>query len=193
MIRAPQTMTFAMGTYFELLNEQYRSSIPDDAERARFIESLLQAMNISPDAQVIGGFMTSRASINRTKEASFTWTGARNVVTFSAQSLDRTALGAGIDIPDDFSSFSPTVRQKGVNVNWSHKLTPTAALTLMANKSRTSGNSANLDTDRDMYTLMLSNKLGAYTSGNIGVRRTKVSGFVDYVENALLASLLMAF
>ena len=63
----------------------------------------------------------------------------------------------------------------------------------MTNKSKTSGNTTSLDTDRTMYSLMLSSKLGAYTTGSLGVRRTEVTGNVDYVENAILASLLLIF
>jgi uncharacterized protein (PEP-CTERM system associated) len=155
---------------------------------------MLQQSGISPDAQVIGGFTTSRASINHTKEISFTWTGVRNVVTFSALDLDREALGTGVNVPDDFD-ISSRIRQKGINANWSHKLTPTAALTVMGNKSFTSGNTSAQDSDRLMYTVTLTNKIGAYTSGSVGYRRTEVNGSsnFDYVENAILASLLVVF
>jgi uncharacterized protein (PEP-CTERM system associated) len=191
MIVAPQSMTFSMGSYFDMFNEQLRSSMPDDAERTRYIMAMLQSMGIAPDAQAIGGFQSSRASNNRAKEASFVWTGARNVVTFSAQSLNRTALGT-VDIPDDFD-LSTTIRQKGLSINWSHKLTPLATLTLMSNKFWTSGNTSNLDTDRTLYSLMLTSKLGVYTSGSIGYRRTEASGVSAYVENAIFGSLLMVF
>ncbi|MDE2598539.1 MAG: TIGR03016 family PEP-CTERM system-associated outer membrane protein [Rhodocyclaceae bacterium] len=192
MLRAPQSMTYARGTYFDLLNEQLRSTIPDDAERSAYIQTLLLTTGISPDAQVIGGFTTSRASVNHNREISFTWTGVRNVIAVSAMDLDRRALGTGIGVPDDFD-ISQRIRQRGVNANWSHKLTSTAALALMANKSYTSGNNSALDSDRLMYSATLSNKLGAYTSGSIGYRRTQVNGAIDYVENAVLASLLMVF
>lgn len=193
MLRNPQTMAYAMGSYFTLLSEQLRASIPDEQERTRYVLAMLQAMGISPNANVLGGFQTSRASINRVREASFVWNGARNMLTFSAQSTNLTGLGTGINIPDDFSNFSQTIRQKGVNLNWAYKLTPNSTLTLMGNKSLTSGNTSNLDTDRRMYALTLTTKLGAYTTGSLGMRRTEVSGFVDYVENAMLASMLMLF
>lgn len=192
MIRTPQTMSFSMGTYFEMLNEQLRSSMPDEQERTAYVLALLQSLGIPQDANVISGIQSSRASINRTKEASFVWNGVRNVITFSAQSSDRTALGT-VDLPDDFSNFSSTIRQQGVNLSWSHKLTPLATLTLMGNKSQTSGNTNNLTTDRTLYSVMLTTKLGAYTTGSLGMRRTEVSGFVDYVENAILGSMLMLF
>lgn len=193
MLRAPQTMSFAMGTYFDLLNEQLRTAIPDDLARTTHILALLQTMGIAPDANVIGGFQTSRVSINRVKEASVVWNGVRNMLTVSAQSIDRTALGTGIDIPDDFTNFSSTIRQKGITLNWAHKLTPQSTLTLMGNRSQTSGNSSNQETDRTMYSLMFTSKLGANSNASLGVRRTEVSGFVDYTENAILASLLMVF
>lgn len=193
MLRAPQTMSYAMGTYFDLLNEQLRPSIPDNLERTTYILALLQTLGIAPDANVIGGFQTSRASINRVKEVSMLWNGVRNMITLSVQSLDRTALGAGIDIPDDFTNFSSTIRQKGVTLNWAHRLTPLSTLTLMGNRSQTTGNISNQETDRTMYSLMLSTKLGPHSNASIGLRRTEVSGFVDYVENAALASLLMVF
>ena len=60
-------------------------------------------------------------------------------------------------------------------------------------KSKISGNTSNLSTDRDMYSLTFSSKLGASTTGSFGVRRTEVKGYVDYVENAILGSLLMVF
>jgi uncharacterized protein (PEP-CTERM system associated) len=192
MIRAPQSMTFAMGTYFDLLNEQLRVSIPDDFQRAQYIQALLQAAGLSADAQVIGGFTSSRAAINHNKEISFTWTGVRNTITFSAVSLDRDALGTGVGVPDDFD-ISSRIRQKGVNANWSHKLTPTASLTLMGTKSFTTGNTSALDSDRLMYTATLSEKLGAYTRGSLGYRRTEATGASNYVENAFLASLLVVF
>jgi uncharacterized protein (PEP-CTERM system associated) len=186
-------MSFSMGTYFDMLNEQLKASIPDDVERTRYILALLQSMGIPPDSNVIGGFQSSRASINRAKEASVVWSGVRNVITFSAQSLDRTALGTGADLPDDDFNTSLTIRQKGVNLNWSHKLTPLSTLTLMGNKSKTSGDTSNLATDRTMYSLILTSKLGARTTGSLGMRRTNVSGNIDYVENAILGSLLMVF
>ena len=195
VVRPPQSMSFSMGTYYELLDQQLQSSIPDDNERARYIEALLQSLQIPPDAQVLGGFMSSRASLNRTQEASFTMTGVRNTVTFSVQRQDRTAVGSGLGIvPDDFSNFGSTIEQKGLNLNWAYKLTPTATFTLMANTSRTTGSGGAAQvTDRDMLTLMMSKKIGARTSASLGVRKTTVSGFVDYVENAILGSLVMIF
>lgn len=193
MLRAPQTMSFAMGTYFDLLNEQLRTTIPDNLQRTTYILALLQTLGIAPDANVIGGFQTSRVSINRVREASVLWNGVRNMVTLSVQSIDRTALGTGIEIPDDFANFSSTIRQKGVTINWAHKLTPLSTLTLMGNRAQTTGNSSNQETDRTMYSLMFSTKLGAHSNVSVGVRRTEVTGFVDYVENAVLASLLMMF
>lgn len=193
MLRTPQTMSFAMGTYFDLLNEQLRASIPDDLQRTSYILNLLQAMGIAPDVQVVGGFQTSRVSINRVKEASVVWNGVRNMITVSAQSIERTALGTGIEIPDDFTNFSSTIRQKGATFNWAHKLTPLSTVTLMGNRMQTTGNSSNQQTDRTMYSLMFTSKLGADSSASLGARRTEVRGFVDYVENALLASVLVVF
>lgn len=193
VIQAPQSMLYSRGTYYELLNAQFQSAIPDDAERARYIDSLLQAMNVSPNANVLGGYMTPRATLDRNKEASVVWTGARNVITMSAQSLERTAFGTGIGVPDDFSIYGPLIRQRGVNFNWSYKVTPTASLSFLGNKSRTTGQSSTQDTDRKLYSLILSNKLGAYTTGSIGVRRTEVSGFVSYDENAILGTLMLLF
>ncbi|HWU84159.1 MAG TPA: TIGR03016 family PEP-CTERM system-associated outer membrane protein [Rhodocyclaceae bacterium] len=192
-VLAPQTMTYSVGTYFELLDEQFKSAYPDDAERAAIVLAYLQSLNLSPDAQVIGGFMSSRASINRRREISFTWTGVRNVITMSAQESNRTALGTGADIPIDDFSLSSTIRQRGINFNWAHKLTPNATLTFVGGRAQVTGNTSNLDTDRTTYSLNLSRKLGVYTSATIGVRKSKVSGYLDYDENAVIASLIAKF
>jgi hypothetical protein len=44
-----------------------------------------------------------------------------------------------------------------------------------------------------MYSLILTSKLGARTTASLGMRRTNVSGRIDYIENAILGSLLMVF
>jgi hypothetical protein len=63
----------------------------------------------------------------------------------------------------------------------------------MGTKSFTTGNTSALDSDRLMYTATLSEKLGAYTRGSLGYRRTEATGASNYVENAFLASLLVVF
>lgn len=190
----PQAMTFSMGTYYDLLNEQLRAQFPDDAARQTQTLALLQSLGIPPQSQVIGGFMSSQASVNRNREASVVWSGVRNVVTLSVQSLDRAALGLSNGLPDDFSNFNtPFIKQKGATINWAHKFTPTATGTLVTNKFQTSGNTSSLTTDYLTYSAILTNKLGAYTTGSLGLRRTEASGNVSYVENAIVGSLLMMF
>ena len=193
-ILPPQAMTFSRGTYYDIYNELLRAQFPDDAARQTETLARLQALGISPQSQVIGGFMSSQASINRNREASVIWSGVRNVVTLSAQSLDRAAMGPGNGLPDDFSNFNtPVIKQKGATINWAHKFTPTATGTLVANKSQTSGNTSSLSTDYLTYSAILTNKLGAYTTGSLGLRRTEVTGGASYVENAVIGSLLMVF
>lgn len=192
-VRPPQVTSYSTGTYYDLFYDMYESTIPDPADRARFVETLMQQLQIPLDAQVIGGALTSRASINRAQEVSFTLSGVRNTVTVSAQRTNRTSLSSGVDIVDDFTQ-STSFQQQGLNFNWSHRLTPTSSLALMVSNTRSqSSSNAALQLRREMVSLMLNGRLGAYTNGSIGLRRTDSAGNYQYIENAVIGSLVMTF
>lgn len=191
-----QLLTTGLGSAFDLLNLQLTTQVPDPVQRAQQANMILQQAGISPNAQAFGIIVTSRVYISRRKEASFAITGARNIVTLSADKSDNQSLGTGGTVADDFS-LSPNIRQSGFTASWAHKLTPDMALTLNGRRSHNKGDSAGLDTQLDMLSLMLTAKLGEKTSATVGLRRTSSDAASttanSYDERAVTGSLSINF
>jgi uncharacterized protein (PEP-CTERM system associated) len=191
-----QLLTTGLGSAFDLLNLQLTTQVPDPVQRAQQANMILQQAGISPNAQAFGTIVTSRVYISRRKEASFVITGARNIVTLSADKSDNQSLGTGGTVADDFS-LSPNIRQSGFTASWAHKLTPDMALTLNGRRSHNKGDSAGLDTQLDMLSLMLTAKLGEKTSATVGLRRTSSDAASttanSYDERAVTGSLSINF
>lgn len=190
-----QQMTQApVSSAYELLNMQLMSSIPDAAERAIAVSQMLQQAGISADALVFGNVMSSQAFVQRRQEASVALTGVNNTVTLSVQRSSSERTGTGVSLIDDFASSS-RVRQSGLSGSWAHKLSPHAALTLNANTSRSSGDTASQETRLRSLSLLLTKKLGVRTSATAGLRQTSSdsAGGASYDERAVTGSILVTF
>jgi uncharacterized protein (PEP-CTERM system associated) len=191
-----QLLMTGLGSAFDLLNLQLTSQVPDPVRRAQQAEMILQQAGISPNAQAFGALVTSRVYVARRREASFVITGARNIVTLSADRSDNQSLGTGGIVADDFN-LSPHIQQSGFTASWAHKLTPDMALTLNGRRSHNKGDSSGLDTQLDMLSLMLTSKLGEKTSATVGLRRTSSEAASamarSYDERAVTGSLSINF
>jgi uncharacterized protein (PEP-CTERM system associated) len=94
---------------------------------------------------------------------------------------------------DDFSS-SPVVRQVGLSVNYSHRLTPQTSLSMSLSGQQSSGASSAQDTS--LYALLanVSTQVGLRTSANLGLRRVVFqSNDAPYDETAITCSISMRF
>lgn len=190
-----QLLNTSLGSAFDLLNQQLTSSIPDPVLRARIVNQQLLLLGIPADAQAFGTIITSRAYVSRRQEASFILTGARNVVTLSANKSDSQVLGTGGSVADDFS-LSPHIQQSGFTTSWAHKLSPDTAVTLNGRQSRNKSSTASLDTRIKSLSLLLTTKLGPQTSATMGLRQTRSdsNGLArSYDEQAITGSLFVTF
>ena len=188
----------AVGTYFGLLDSMFSSAIPDPAARAAYVNAVLAASGISPDATLQGGFLTTGVSLREHQEFSLALVGARNTVTFAATRSEMRDIsngtGSGWFQGTDFSSLE-RIRQTGASVNWSHKLTGLSTLTGSVSrlKSKGAGNS-HLRTDETMYTVNFLTRLGPKTNAGVGLRRVEVDRTTgDYTENSLTGSFTHQF
>jgi len=190
-----QLLNVALGSAFDLLNLQLTSSIPDPFVRAQVVNQQLQQLGIPANAQAFGTIITSRVYISSRQEASFILTGARNIVTLSADKSDNQVLGTGGSVADDFS-LSPKIRQSGFTTSWAHKLSPDTAVTLNGRQSRNKSSTANLETKLNSLSLLLTTKLGPQTSATMGLRQTRSdsNGLASsYDEQAVTGSLFVTF
>ncbi len=185
--------TLGLGTNYDLLFNLYASAIPDPVDRAAYVNALLLSNGLSPDAQMQGGFLTSGVALQQTRALSFAISGVRNTVTFSATQSKTSNLSkvanSGLLIGEDLDIFQE-VRQRGISINWSHKLTPFSTLVGMVShlQSKGSGNSS-VQTTQKTFNLNYVIQLGPQTSASVGLRRV----ISNYTENAVTANLSHQF
>lgn len=183
------------GTYYSLLDNIIpQSQFNTPADKAAFINAYLLGLGLSPNAQLQGGFMTTGVTLQKRQELSFALLGARNTVTFAATASETEDLskGLGTDLyaGTDYV-YVNNVKQKGVSVNWSHRLTAISTLTGTASRLKSKGRGdSTLDTDENLYTINFVTKLGPQTNAGLGVRRIEVDGdgTTNYTENALIGT-----
>lgn len=185
-----------LGTYFDLFYSLTSSSL-SDAERTAITNALLDLYNLSPEAQVQGGFLTNGVTLQHRRQLSFALLGSRNTVTFTASRSESenmsAGVGTGILVGTDFVDVR-NVRQRLISVNWSHKLTGMSSLvgTVSRLNSTGSGNTS-LETTQQTYSLDFTTKLGPNTSAGFGARHIVVDGTTNYTENALTGVLSHRF
>ena len=194
VVTSTDQMSSTQGTYYSLLDSMLSSQITDPVQRAAFINAYLLSQGLSPNAQLQGGFMTTGVTLQKRQELSFALIGARNTVTFAATASETQDLskGLGTDLYAGMDyAYVNNVKQKGVSVNWSHKLTAISSLTGSASRLKSKGRGdSTLDTDENLFTVNFVTKLGPQTNAGLGLRRIEVDGdgTTNYTENALIGT-----
>ena len=194
-----QQSTAGLGTYYDLFYNMLSYSIPDQAQRAAAVSSMLLSAGIPLNAELEGSFLTNGSTIEHRRELSFALLGSRNTLTFAGGETqsERASQGALISALGA-SSFSDAqkIRQRFASINWSHKLTPYSSLIASASRTNSKGSGtgiANLETTEQMYNLNFTTQLGPKTNAGVSFRHVVGDGTVDYTENALTGTLSHRF
>ena len=189
-----QAGSTSLGTYYDLFFSQLASSIPDPVARAQQVNTLLQQSSISPTALITSGFLTSRLSVQRRQELSFTLSGLRNTITYTLFQTDSQSLSAGgVSVADDFSR-SALLKTRGFSSNFSHRVTPFTSLNLLSSWNHVSGSTAGLTTTQRVFNLNVSSRFTAKLNGTLGLRATTFDGSGNaYRENAVLGTITAQF
>jgi len=192
-----QFATAGMGSLYDLYYDYFESLIPDPAVRSAFVNALLASAGLDPNRQVVGGFLSSQASKQRQQQLAFVLFGARNSLTLQFNRSENSRIAAALaSTADDFSQSS-TIRQTGVSLTFSHRLSALSSLNVTASRQKSTGSytgTDNLDTTTTLYQINLATRLGAKTNGSLSLRRAKYdSDSNPYTENALIATLLYTY
>lgn len=197
-----QFASVGMGTYFDLLypfciqalSEQYTDTAQLDQECTARTNALINQMGRSPNDQAINSFLTSRATLQRRQQLTFAIQGARNTLTVLLNRNEIQSLFAANGLPDDFN-LNTDIRQRGLSVNFSHRLTGLTNLNVLASRQEsvtTSGSALKLTTT--IYQANLTSSLGPRTTGGLSIRHTTSdSNLNPYTENALIGTLSVNF
>jgi uncharacterized protein (PEP-CTERM system associated) len=185
-----QFSTIGLGNIYDLYFDQFASLIPDPIARANFVSKLLELSGINPNTQVTSGFLASRATIQRRQQLALAILGVRNSITLSANQTESESLLTSNSLTDDFSQ-NDVVRQKGVSLNFSHRLSELSNLNILALRQESTGSGSNTKkTTSTLYQVNVSTKLGAKTTGALSARRYEFDSPTNpYTENALIGTL----
>jgi uncharacterized protein (PEP-CTERM system associated) len=190
-----QLATAGAGTAFDLLFNALASRIPDPVARRQEVERQLLLGGIPPDLALVTTFLTTQVFVDRTRQASLALLGVNNTVTLTGTDTDRQVLGTGIDTLESFAS-TPSVRQRGVSADWSHRLSPLSSLSVLGSWLRSTGSGlTTLQSTQKAVRMLLSFQLSPQTFASVGARRVQFDSNTgsDYSENALTGSLFVTF
>lgn len=182
-----QPTTASLGTWYEVLDRQFASAVPDAAERDAAVMAYLNQYNLSPNAQVLQSFLSSGVTINRQQLLSYAWLLQRDTITFTLQqgSTNRISSAQGIGGALDSSS---EIRQHGFGLTLSHRLTPVSAVTLGYTQRQTS--STLVQTTLRSLTAQWSTQLNSQAKFSLLGRHARFSGSTEsYTESALIGTL----
>ena len=183
-----------MASTYELFFAQFASIEPDPIRREALVRSFLAANGLDPNTQVIvGGFLSSQATITRNQNLSVAYRGLRATLALSYVRTRNSGLGTGALVGDDLSD-GRIVRQQGWNLSLSHRLTPEASLVFSASQQRTGSNGTRAGNTLRTLVATWSARLGPHASVSVGGRHAVSDGDVNaYHESALIGTLRVQF
>jgi uncharacterized protein (PEP-CTERM system associated) len=122
--------------------------------------------------------------------ASVALLGATNTITFSI--TYREQRNFGVSFAGEVSAAESNYRQRGINANWAHMLSPLTSLTLAATALQTDGLTIAARQSRQYSSsLFLLTQLGPRTSASFGIRYVDFNSSTaldSYRENAVFSS-----
>lgn len=190
-----QLTTIGLGNISDLLFSQMASIQPDPVLRAQEVADYLALAGIPADLPVTAGFLTSRVTVQKRQDLSVIITGARTTLTLLARQSDSEALSATVSsVVDDFSSSS-TVRQRGLSVIVSHRVTPYTTLNLSGQRQINQGSGGVLqETTLRSSDIGINSRLTNTATGTLAVRRNLFeSAVAPYRETVWMGALSLTF
>ncbi|HMR71657.1 MAG TPA: hypothetical protein PKA84_15670, partial [Rubrivivax sp.] len=173
----------------------FASQEPDPVARDALVRSFLDRNGIPPEAIIGGlGFLTRAASVRERHQLSVALSGRRTSFTASVYASRSERVDTISGAIDDLSEGA--VRQQGLSLAVSHRLTPRDSLSLRATAAQTrpSGDRA----ASDLYSLWLtwSKRVSDRTGFSLGLRHSTYDSEEpgrDYNEIALTTALNLRF
>jgi uncharacterized protein (PEP-CTERM system associated) len=179
---------------YDLLFALFQSQEPDPVLREQLVNDVLRRNNLQPDTLLRTGFLTSAAALMRRQELMVALDGQRTSAVFtgygtSSRRVDTLSTG------NDSLVNGNRVRQQGVSLAVSHRLTPTGSLSLTAGAQRTAQDDGITTLRTALHTLAANwtDQLSRRTNMSLGVRHTEFYGDDAYTENAVTAIVRLQF
>ena len=183
----------AIVSAYDLFFAQFASVEPDPARRDVLVRNFLAANGLDTGSRVvIGGFLTSGPTVQRSQNLTAAYQGLRATLTVSLLSSNTRNLGNGSGQGD--LANANAVRQQGLSVGYSHRLTPDSSFVVTTSLQRTPSAGTFGGSDQQSVVATWSMRLGRTASGSLGLRHTRFDSDTNpYNESAVIGSLRMQF
>lgn len=176
---------------YDQFDLQFAAIEPDPVKRDARVREALQALGLSPDAPVAGGFLSSGPSRLRSQLLSFTLQGLRSTLSAQINRSITRRLGSNLNQGD--LANSSRIEQRSASLSASHRLTPRSGLSVTASRLDTSGDLGSQETQLTSLMVNWDARLGARLSLQLGARHSSFEGVMPYTENGAYASLTQRF
>ncbi|WP_367847262.1 TIGR03016 family PEP-CTERM system-associated outer membrane protein [Rhodoferax sp. WC2427] len=183
----------SLGGNYDLLFNQFSSIEPDPIKRAQLVNSYLQTYGINPNSVALNGYLTSGTSLQRAQNISFALLGLRDTITFTASRSTGKSVSTSPSLIDDFSNSS-SIRQNGLTIAYTHRLTPDTTISNQISIQKTSGQLDSQKSEVRSANISASTRVGPKAYLTVSARRSvSASGSFPYSEAAVTGNLTVQF
>jgi uncharacterized protein (PEP-CTERM system associated) len=188
---AEQPFALPGGTNPQVLNDVLRSQLADPAQREQLVNQFLQRLGLPPGTVLPFSFFTNQVYVAKQVSASVGLVGKRNTAIVELFWQDDEPITTPTGIPSGFFTAS-RVRQQGLRLTYSHRLSPFTALSLVGTRvySREDtliATALRLRSTEDTVYISMNRKLSPRTDASVALRWSNFdSNLSPYRERALI-------
>ena len=179
---------------YDLFFAQLASLEPDPAKRDQLVRAFLAARGIDPNGRVvIGGFLTSLASVQRRQQFTVAYQGLRYTAVASLTNGNTRSAVEGATGNDDLANNN-VVRQRGLSLTVSYRIAASSSLSFDASVQRTLGTVTQSGNEVRSLGGSWSTQLNTRTSATVGVRYTNFDAdAASHNESSIFGTLGLRF
>lgn len=172
----------------------FASVEPDPIRRDVMTRAFLVSNGLDANTLVAtGGFLSGSATVQRQQLASMAYQGLR--ATFTVSWSQSNSRPVGEPAVGGAAQLDGAIRQQGLTLGWSHRLTADSTVAVGLSQQRTLGD-ANRGGGNDLRSLTATwnGRLGPRSSVSLGLRHSSFDSDTNpYSESAILGSIRMQF
>jgi uncharacterized protein (PEP-CTERM system associated) len=183
----PNSLTYAgYGGLYDLLYLQLASSYPDPNARQTATQNLLNEYGLPANSTAPGEYLQNQVTLQKRQTLSYIKRGVRDVLTVSYTQTNSNALSTSSLLGASFGTIS-NIKQDGINVNLSHKLSGKSNLSATCSYLRSQSDDLNnFKSTQSMYGLSYAATLGQKSAFSASLNRNRFSASTSsYTENSI--------
>ncbi len=196
-----QPITLRPGTTAEVLDEAFRSKISDPVQREQAVKQFLARAGLPPTLTEPTSFYTNQIYLAEQVSGSVALLGRRNTIDVTVFWQENQPVTASGDVLSGVFLTSDRLRQWGVTLNVSHRVSAFSTVTLHATRlyalsvnPNVAFADADIESTQDTVRLGLTRQLSPKTDASVGLRWSDFDSVVNpYRELAALAVLGHSF